>query len=70
MVRWSPSTRKEFIRKLKKPGFDSPEPGGRRYYMRLGAYGFIYRFVFPLVQQETELNRTRCLFILVAKTAL
>ena len=38
MVRWNPLTRKEFIRKLKKLGFDGPEPGGRHFYMRLGMY--------------------------------
>jgi len=38
MVKWKPSTRKEFIRKLKKIGFAPPEPGGRHFYMRYRTY--------------------------------
>ena len=38
MVKWKPCTRKEFIRKLKKFGFASPEPGGRHFYMRYNTY--------------------------------
>jgi hypothetical protein len=38
MVKWKPCTRKEFIRKLKKVGFASPEPGGRHFYVRYGTY--------------------------------
>ncbi len=38
MVKWKPSTRKEFIRKLKKIGFAPPEPGGRHSYMRYRTY--------------------------------
>jgi hypothetical protein len=38
MGRWRPSTRKEFIRKLKKVGFTPPEAGGRHFYMRYGTY--------------------------------
>ena len=38
MARWSPCKRKDFIRKLRKFGFDPPEPGGRHSYMRYGTY--------------------------------
>ena len=38
MGKWSPLKRREFIRKLKKFGFQSPEPGGRHFYMRYGGY--------------------------------
>ena len=38
MVKWKPCTRKEFIRKLKKFGFASPEQGGRHFYMRYNTY--------------------------------
>jgi predicted RNA binding protein YcfA (HicA-like mRNA interferase family) len=34
MVRWTPCKRRDFIKKLKKLGFESPEPGGRHFYMR------------------------------------
>jgi len=36
--KWKPCSRREFIRKLKKIGFSAPEPGGRHFYMRCGAY--------------------------------
>lgn len=36
MVRWTPSKRRDFISKLKKLVFESPEPGGRHFYMRHG----------------------------------
>jgi len=38
MGKWSPCKRRDFIRKLKKFGFDRPEPGGNHHYMRYGAY--------------------------------
>ena len=38
MVKWRPCTRKEFIKKLKTIGFTSPEPDGRHFFMRHGAY--------------------------------
>ena len=38
MVRWTPSKRRDFISKLKKLGFESPEPGGRHLYMRHGKF--------------------------------
>jgi len=41
MAKWNPCKRRDFIRKLKKLGFDSPEPGGRHYYMRYGTYTII-----------------------------
>lgn len=34
MARWTPCKRKDFIRKLKKLGFESPVPGGSHFYMR------------------------------------
>jgi hypothetical protein len=40
MVRWTLCKRKEFIRKLRKLDFDSPEPGGKHYYMRRGTFTF------------------------------
>jgi len=30
--------RRDFIKKLKKLGFEAPEPGGRHFYMRYGSY--------------------------------
>lgn len=38
MAKWKPCKRREFIKKLKKLGFKSPEPGGRHFYMRYGSY--------------------------------
>ncbi len=38
MGKWNPCKRKDFIKKLKKLGFDPPEPGGRHFYMRYGTY--------------------------------
>jgi predicted RNA binding protein YcfA (HicA-like mRNA interferase family) len=34
MAKWAPCKRKDFIAKLRKLGFESPEPGGRHFYMR------------------------------------
>ena len=36
MGKWKPCKRRDFIKKLKKLGFGSPEPGGRHFYMRHG----------------------------------
>ena len=38
MGKWNPCKRRAFIKKLKKLGFGSPEPGGRHFYMRHGTY--------------------------------
>ena len=38
MVKWKPCKRRDFIRKLRKTGFSSPEPGGHHFYMRYGSY--------------------------------
>jgi predicted RNA binding protein YcfA (HicA-like mRNA interferase family) len=38
--KWKPCKRRDFIKKLKKLGFRSPEPGGRHFYMRYGKYTF------------------------------
>lgn len=38
MGKWRPCKRRDFIKKLKKLGFGSAEPGGRHFYMRYGAY--------------------------------
>lgn len=38
MARWAPCKRRDFIRKLKRLGFESPEPGGRHSYMRYGQF--------------------------------
>ena len=38
MGKWKPCKRKNFIKKLKKLGFGSPEPGGRHFYMRHHTY--------------------------------
>ena len=38
MGKWKPCKRRDFIRKLKKIGFDPPESGGRHFYMRYGKY--------------------------------
>jgi len=35
---WSPCKRIVFIRKLRRLGFSSPEPGGRHFFMRHGRY--------------------------------
>ena len=40
MGKWRPCKRRDFIKKLKKLGFGSPEPGGRHFYMRYGSYTF------------------------------
>jgi predicted RNA binding protein YcfA (HicA-like mRNA interferase family) len=38
MGKWNPCKRRDFIRKLRKFGFQRPEPGGRHHYMRYGTY--------------------------------
>ncbi len=38
MGKWTPCKRRDFIKKLKEIGFESPEPGGRHFYMRYGTY--------------------------------
>ena len=38
MGKWKPCKRRNFIKKLKKRGFGSAEPGGRHFYMRYGTY--------------------------------
>jgi len=38
MARWTPCKRRDFIAKLKKLGFESPEPGGGHFYMRRGTF--------------------------------
>lgn len=38
MARWKPIRRREFIDKLRRLGFDAPEPGGRHFYMRFGSF--------------------------------
>jgi predicted RNA binding protein YcfA (HicA-like mRNA interferase family) len=38
MLKWKPCKRRDFIKKLKKLGFKSPEHGGRHFYMRYGSY--------------------------------
>ena len=40
MGKWTPCKRKDFIRKLKKLGFGSPEPGGKHFYMRYESFTF------------------------------
>ncbi len=40
MPKWKPCKRREFIKKLKRIGFESPEPGGNHFYMRYGTYTF------------------------------
>ena len=38
MGKWNPCKRRDFIKKLKKLGFELPEPGGRHFYMRYDTY--------------------------------
>jgi len=38
MAKLTPCKRRNFIKKLKKIGFNNPEPGGRHFYMRYGDY--------------------------------
>jgi len=38
MNRWIPCKRRVFIKKLRKLGFESPESGGRHFYMRYGTH--------------------------------
>jgi hypothetical protein len=38
MGRWRPCKRRDFIKKLRRFGFERPEPGGSHYYMRYGTY--------------------------------
>ncbi len=38
MGKWNPCKRRDFIKKLKKLGFEPPEPGGCHFYMRYGTY--------------------------------
>jgi len=38
MAKWMPCKRRDFIKKLRKLGFEPPEPGGRHHYTRYGTY--------------------------------
>jgi len=38
MVKWKQCKRRDFIKKLKKFGFEPPEPGGRHFYMRYDTF--------------------------------
>jgi predicted RNA binding protein YcfA (HicA-like mRNA interferase family) len=38
MAKWTPCKRREFISKLRKLGFESPERGGRHFYTRCGTF--------------------------------
>jgi len=38
VAKWAPCKRRDFIAKLRKLGFESPEPGGRHFYMRRGTF--------------------------------
>ena len=38
MGKWTPCKRRDFIRKIMNLGFESPEPGGRHFYMRCGSF--------------------------------
>ena len=38
MGKWVPCKRRDYIKKLKKYGFEPPEPGGRHFYMRYSTY--------------------------------
>jgi len=38
MDKWTPCKRKDFIRRLKRLGFESPEPGGKHFYMRYESF--------------------------------
>jgi hypothetical protein len=38
MGKWTPCKRSDFIKKLKGMGFESPEPGGKHFYMRYGTF--------------------------------
>jgi predicted RNA binding protein YcfA (HicA-like mRNA interferase family) len=38
MAKWMPCKRRDFIKKLRKLGFEPPEPGGRHHYMRYRTY--------------------------------
>ncbi len=38
MPKWTPCKRKDFIKKLRRLGFEQPESGGRHFYMRYGTY--------------------------------
>jgi len=40
MPKWKPCKRRDFVKKLKRIGFASPEPGGSHFYMRYGTYTF------------------------------
>jgi len=40
MGKWIPCKRKDFIRKLKRLGFEPPEPGGKHFYMRYESFTF------------------------------
>jgi hypothetical protein len=38
VAKWAPCKRRDFIAKLRELGFESPEPGGRHFYMRRGTF--------------------------------
>ena len=44
MGKWNPCKRSDFIKKLKKLGFEAPEPRGRHFYN------------FPEVMQRPKIN--------------
>jgi hypothetical protein len=38
MGKWTPCKRRDFIARLRKMGFEEPEPGARHFYMRFGTF--------------------------------
>ena len=38
MAKWMPCKRRDFTKKLRKLGFEPPEPGGRHHYMLYDTY--------------------------------
>ncbi|MEW6103185.1 MAG: type II toxin-antitoxin system HicA family toxin [bacterium] len=58
MPKWGPCKRQDFIKKLKRLGFDEPEPGGRHFYMRYGTY----TLTIPS-NQEYSVNQLKILLL-------
>ncbi len=46
MPKWTPCKRRDFIKKLRRLGFSSPQPGGRHFYMRYD------EFTLPIPSNE------------------
>jgi len=55
MAKWMPCKRRDFIKKVRKLGFEPPEPGGRHHYMVMAHIHSLYQ-----VTKNVLSHKSRC----------